>query len=56
MASKLNVIINPVHRWYSEIKEIPETKKEEKTKIFFVKDKNGNEVFCFLGLTSVNCW
>lgn len=51
MTSKLNVIINPVRRWYSTDKEIIEPPTD--TKVYFTFDE-GNEittVFLGLGLT-----
>ena len=44
----LNIIIDPVKRWFHYDKEIPdETPKD--LKVFTAKDSGGNEVFIFMG-------
>lgn len=44
----LNIIINPVKRWFHTEKPIPD-EEPKGVDIYMVKDSNGNDVLIFMG-------
>lgn len=50
----LDIIINPVERWFHYVKPLP-IEMPRDVIMHTMKDHNGNDVLCWLGLATFKC-